>query len=122
MKSTMSYFYRAAAWAGVIDKDNALQLAARGGRTHTVTALLEAGADIHAGDDEPLRIAAWWGRTDTVRALDVYKRQSRCVSPRKSSAIFSRGHPTKPKRDGQMAARPDVRTPLSVNHLSLIHI
>jgi len=69
MKSTMSYFYRAAAWAGVIDKDNALQLAARGGRTHTVTALLEAGADIHAGDDEPLRIAAWWGRTDTVRAL-----------------------------------------------------
>ena len=70
MKSTMSYFYRAAAWAGVIDKDNALQLAARGGRTHTVTALLEAGADIHAGDDEPLRWAAKEKHMETVKLLE----------------------------------------------------
>jgi ankyrin repeat protein len=69
MKSLLSYFFQAAAWAGVIDKNNALQLAARGGHTLTVTALLKAGANLHALDDEPLRTAAWWGRTDAVRAL-----------------------------------------------------
>jgi hypothetical protein len=30
MKSTMSYFYRAAAWAGVIDKDNATAAGSKG--------------------------------------------------------------------------------------------
>jgi ankyrin repeat protein len=80
----MSYFYRAQAWAGVLDKNNVLELAARGGHTRTVRALLDAGADIHTGDDEPLRIAAWWGRADTVRALlesgaDVHARHDEAL-------------------------------------------
>jgi ankyrin repeat protein len=69
MQSLTSHFFRAAAWAKIIDKDNALQLAARHGHARTVKALLEAGADVHADDDLALRIAAWWGRTDTVKAL-----------------------------------------------------
>ena len=69
MKSLMSQFFRAASWAGLIDKNNALQLAARKGHTRMVKALLDAGADIHYNEDAALRLAAWWGRTETAEAL-----------------------------------------------------
>ena len=69
MQSLMSYFYRAQAWSGIMDLDNVLQLAGRDGHTRTVKALLQAGANVHALDDEALRTAAWWGRTDAVKAL-----------------------------------------------------
>jgi ankyrin repeat protein len=69
MKSLLGCFYRAAAWAGVMDLNNVLELASRDGHTRHVEALLAAGADIHTDDDEPLRTAAWWGRTETVKLL-----------------------------------------------------
>ena len=69
MLSLLSHFYRAVAWAGVIDKNNSLQLNARDGHTVAVEALLRAGADVHALDDEALRTASWWGRTGTIKVL-----------------------------------------------------
>jgi len=69
MISLMRHFYRAAAWAGLIDKNNVLQLAARDGYTRSVKALLQAGANVHALDDAALRIASWKGQTEVVRVL-----------------------------------------------------
>jgi len=69
MISLMSQFFRAASWAGLIDKNNVLQLAARDGHTRAVKALLRAGADVHALEDAALRIAAWEGCTDAVKVL-----------------------------------------------------
>eukprot|EP00877_Chromochloris_zofingiensis_P008334 jgi/Chrzof1/3754/Cz13g07200.t1 len=47
----------------------ALWFAARNCHTSTVRLLLESGANIHASDDEALRIAAIYGHTSTVRLL-----------------------------------------------------
>jgi ankyrin repeat protein len=69
MKSLMSTFFRTAAWAGLIDKDNALHRAARYGFARTVGALLAAGADVDAGGGFALRWAASSGHTKTVEAL-----------------------------------------------------
>lgn len=69
MKSLMSYFYLAQARMGIMDLDNVLEIEARDGHTSRVKALLEAGADVHADNDEALRTAAWWGRTSTVKTL-----------------------------------------------------
>ena len=69
MISLMSHFYRAQARIGILDLENVLQLAGMAGHTRTVKALLRAGANVHALDDEALRTAAWWGRTDAVKAL-----------------------------------------------------
>ncbi|SIO65278.1 Ankyrin repeat-containing protein [Bradyrhizobium erythrophlei] len=51
-----------------IDDQPLWQAALRGNR-HTVEALLDAGADIHASDDFALASAAKYGQTDTVRLL-----------------------------------------------------
>jgi ankyrin repeat protein len=69
MKSLKSYFYRAAGWTGVIDKDVALQEQAADGHTDNVRALLDAGADVHADEDEGLRLAAMHGHAKTVEEL-----------------------------------------------------
>jgi hypothetical protein len=69
VKSLMSYFYLGQARMGIMDVDNVLEIEARDGHTSRVKALLEAGADVHADNDEALRTAAWWGRTSTVKTL-----------------------------------------------------
>ena len=69
MKSLLSYFYQAAAWASIINKDHHLQYVSGGGYPAAVKALLEAGANPHAEDDLALRLAASYGRTDVVRIL-----------------------------------------------------
>lgn len=69
MKSLMSHFYRACERVGILDLDNWLETCAMYGRTSRIEPLLEAGANIHADNDEALRTAAWWGRTKTVQVL-----------------------------------------------------
>ena len=49
--------------------DRALRMAASDGDTESVRALLDAGADVHAGTDAPLWFAAGGRHTDTMRAL-----------------------------------------------------
>ena len=49
--------------------DRALRMAASDGDTESVRALLNAGADVHAGTDAPLWFAAGGRHTDTMRAL-----------------------------------------------------
>jgi len=49
--------------------DQALRLAAENGHTETVELLLDRGADVHAYDDQALRCAALNGHTDTVAML-----------------------------------------------------
>jgi hypothetical protein len=88
MKSLRSYFYRAQSLIGTlspVQMNNLLEQAARDGRTRTVKALIEAGANVHADEDEPLRIAAWCGRPETVKALleagaDVHAKQDEALS------------------------------------------
>jgi ankyrin repeat protein len=41
------------------------------GRAEGVKLLLDAGADVHAGDDEALRWASEMGRTETVKLLEA---------------------------------------------------
>ena len=50
--------------------DNALQWANRHGHTETVKVLLEAGADVHADDDWVLRLASIGGQTEVVKVLE----------------------------------------------------
>ena len=69
MQSILSYFYRAAAGAGIIDKNSVLLHSSSAGHIRSIKAVLQAGANIHAFDDAALRIAAWKGRTDAVRVL-----------------------------------------------------
>ena len=69
MKALRSYFYRGAAWAGIINRNAEMVLAARCGDTEAVKALLGAGADVHTRNDQALRDAAGYGNTDTVKAL-----------------------------------------------------
>ena len=56
-----------------IDKARALQyafaVAARNGQADVVVPLLQAGVDIHAGEDLALRGAAEFGQTEMVRFL-----------------------------------------------------
>jgi len=47
----------------------ALFLAAYDGKTEIVKALLDAGADVHAGDEHALEIAVLHGHTETAMAL-----------------------------------------------------
>ena len=49
--------------------DEALRMAARYGHTDTVRLLLEKGADVHANNDEASRFAAALGHTDTTNLL-----------------------------------------------------
>jgi ankyrin repeat protein len=87
MKSLRSYFYRAQRLIGVMNQvqmNNLLEHAAREGQTRTAEALIEAGANVHADEDEPLRIAAWCGRSETVKAIleagaDVHARHDQAL-------------------------------------------
>ena|ERR1035441_3681483 len=68
-KSLMSPFYRAVAWAGMVNLNEELWFAASRGDSQKVKAILMAGADVHADEDDALRVAAAGRHTDTVRAL-----------------------------------------------------
>ena len=61
-----------------------LELESANGNKDRVSALIAAGADVHAWDDGPLRAAALHGHTDTVRVLlaagaDVHARNGEAL-------------------------------------------
>jgi len=51
------------------NEDEALRWDSRYGRTEIVKLLLEYGADVHANEDEALRLASEYGRTEVVKLL-----------------------------------------------------
>jgi ankyrin repeat protein len=69
MVSLLSHFYRATAWAGLVDKNHSLQHSSNCGHDLSVKAWLRAGANVHSLDDAALRLAAWEGHTDVVKTL-----------------------------------------------------
>lgn len=73
VKSLRSYFYQVAAWAGMVDLNEALVDAVRDwASTSTVKALLQAGADVHYNEDEALRFRC--KNVATVSVLDQWIR------------------------------------------------
>jgi ankyrin repeat protein len=69
MNSLRTYFYRACALAHLMKLNERLYYAAAEGNGNKVKALLEAGADVHAGKEAALMAAAHRGLSAMVRDL-----------------------------------------------------
>jgi hypothetical protein len=69
MLSLLTHFYRAAAWAGVINKNYSLVHNSAKGHPLRVDALLHAGADVHFNEDIAVRLASWEGQAEVVQVL-----------------------------------------------------
>ena len=69
MASLQASFYKVAAFLALIDVTDEFVNASVDGKTKTVKALLEAGANVHTQEDEALRWAALKGHTENVKAI-----------------------------------------------------